>query len=182
MEILDSKLFHDFHGTLTGQEVVTSQKLYKDAKGFYQSVDESLDDNTIMYEVSCVNVSKKEEGYLNWGISLLHPVYVNGECNMTRGHFHEDLNCEEYYWCASGTGLLMFMDENGKTWCEKMKEGSLHHINGHHAHRLINTGNEDLKVICVWNANAGHDYQRVEQMPFNVRVFKKGEEIYTQKR
>ena len=74
------------------------------------------------------------------------------------------------------------MDENGKTWCEKMKEGSLHHINGHHAHRLINTGNEDLKVICVWNANAGHDYQRVEQMPFNVRVFKKGEEIYTQKR
>ena len=31
MEILDSKLFHDFHGTLTGQEVVTSQKLYKDA-------------------------------------------------------------------------------------------------------------------------------------------------------
>lgn len=179
MEIREANLFHDFYGDLTGKEVVTSKKLYKDAKSFYESVDESLDENTLMYEVSCVNASEVKEGHLNWGISLLHPVYVNGECNMTRGHFHEDLNCEEYYWCAQGSGLLMYMDEQGNCWSEKMKVGSLHHINGHHAHRLINTGNEDLKVICVWNSNAGHDYARVENMPFPVRVFKKGNEIYT---
>ncbi|MGM9961971.1 MAG: glucose-6-phosphate isomerase family protein [Holdemanella porci] len=179
MEIREANLFHDFYGDLKGKEVVTTKKLYKDAKSFYESVDESLDENTVMYEVSCVNASKVEEGYLNWGISLLHPVLVNGECNMTRGHFHEDLNCEEYYWCAQGCGLLMYMDEQGNCWSEEMKVGSLHHISGHHAHRLINTGNEDLKVICVWNSNAGHDYARVEKMPFPVRVFKKGDEIYT---
>ncbi|MDD7281329.1 glucose-6-phosphate isomerase family protein [Floccifex sp.] len=176
MEIKEASLFHEFKGDIQGK-VECSKKLYKDAKSFYKTVDESLSDDTIMYEVSVVNSDYKTEGHLNWGISLLHPVLVNGECNMTRGHFHEDLNCEEYYWCASGSGLLMLMDENGKTWCEQMKEGSLHRIDGAHAHRLINTSNEDLKVICVWNANAGHDYSRVEQHPFQYRLFKRNDEI-----
>ena len=124
-----------------------------------------------MYEVTTVNADKKEEGYLNWAISLLHPVRVNGECCMTRGHFHKNTDCEEYYWCASGEGLLMMMDENGYDWCERVHKGSLHHINGHYAHRLINTGDEDLRIVCCWNSNAGHDYKRVEEHPFVHRVF-----------
>lgn len=171
MEIIESGLFHIFDGELTGDKVEKSCKLYKDAMSFYESVDQSLDPETVMYEVTTVNADRKEEGYLNWAISLLHPVKVNGECCMTRGHFHIDTNCEEYYWCARGTGLLMMMDENGNDWCEKMYPGSLHHINGHHAHRLINTGNEDLRIICCWNSNAGHDYKRVEEHPFVHRVF-----------
>ena len=182
MKIIDSGLFHVFSGELEGKEVQSSKKLYKDAKGFYESVDETLADDTVMYEVTVVNAEKVEEGYLNWGISLLHPVLVNGECNMTRGHFHSDLNCEEYYWCAGGTGLLMLMDEEGNDWCEEMKVGTLHHINGHHAHRLINTGTEDLRVVCVWNSNAGHDYDRVEKNPFPTRVFKENDSIYTKDR
>lgn len=178
MEIKDSGLFHVFDGELLGDGVSVSKKLYKDAKGFYESVDTSLEDDTVMYEVFVKNADKVEEGYLSWGISLLHPVLVNGECNMTRGHFHEDLNCEEYYWCSQGEGLLMLMDENGKCWCESMKPGTLHHINGHHAHRLVNTSNQDLRVICVWNSNAGHDYKRVEEMPFPTRVFKENEKLY----
>ena len=80
-----------------------------------------------MYEVYSVS-SQSEPGKLNWGLTVMHPVKVNGECNMTRGHFHENMDCEEYYWCSKGTGLLMLMDEEGKCWCEKMYEGSLHHI------------------------------------------------------
>ena len=173
MKIINSGLTHDFNGDLKGKKVEKSQKLYKAAKGFYKSVDESLSEDTVMYEVTTVNAEKQEAGYLNWGISLLHPVTVNGECCMTRGHYHENLNCEEYYWCADGEGLLMLMDEEGKSWCEKMCKGTLHHINGHHAHRLVNTGESDLRVICCWNSDAGHDYDRVEKHPFPFRVFKK---------
>lgn len=173
MEIIDSGLFHVYEGDLSGKKVEKSCKLYKDAMSFYKSVDETLDPDTVMYEVMTVNGEKKEPGYLNWAISLLHPVRVNGECCMTRGHFHKNIECEEYYWCASGEGLLMMMDENGHDWCERVHKGSLHHINGHYAHRLINTGEEDLRVICCWNSNAGHDYKRVEENPFKHRIFRK---------
>ena len=182
MRIIESGLFHEFAGDIKGDSVSRGSKLYKDARSFYESIDESLSDDTVMYEVFTVNAEKNEEGYLNWAISLLHPITVNGECNMTRGHWHDDLNCEEYYWCSAGEGLLMLMDENGECWCEKVQPGSLHHINGHHAHRLINTGNEDLRVICCWNSNAGHDYARVESHPFPFRIFKINDEIVVRER
>lgn len=182
MKIVSSGLFQEFEGPLQGDKVTASRKLYRDAAGFYKSLDESLDPDTVMYEVTTVSADEAGEGRLNWGISLLHPVLVSGECCMTRGHFHEDVNCEEYYWCAEGEGLLMLMDEQGNDWCEKMHPGTLHHIDGHHAHRLINTGDGDLRVICVWNSNAGHDYARVERMPFPTRVFKRNDIIETEGR
>ena len=177
MKIINPELIHYFNGDLHGKKVERSCKLYKDAMSFYKSVDTSLDPDTVMYEVMTVNADKKEPGYLNWAISLLHPVKVNDECCMTRGHFHVVTDCEEYYWCAEGEGLLMFMDENGNDWCEKVCRNSLHHIDGHLAHRLINTGNTDLRIICCWNSNAGHDYRRVEAHPFPHRVFHREEGI-----
>lgn len=182
MEIVDSNLFHMFGDIPKGKEVVKSKKVYAQAKTFYESVDTNIDEDTVMYEVYTVEASQQEEGYLNWGLSVLHPICVNEECNMTRGHFHVDLNCEEYYWTSKGTGLLMLMDEEGKCWCEEMKPGSLHHINGHHAHRLINTGKEDLSIVCIWNANAGHDYQRIENKPFPYRVFNMDGKLEIKKR
>ncbi|MCF0105960.1 MAG: ectoine synthase [Holdemanella sp.] len=171
MEIINSGLFHAWKNNPQGKGLQISNKLYSQAKSFYESVDETLTENTVMYEVYTIP-SKPEAGHLSWGLSVLKPVYVNGECNMTRGHFHENLECEEYYWCQAGEGLLMLMDEDGKCWCEEMKEGTLHHIDGHHAHRLINTSDVDLEVVCIWNGDAGHDYARVEQMPFPVRIYK----------
>ena len=182
MRITDSGLFQQFTGDIVAEGISRSEKRYRDARAFYKSTDESLDDDTVMYEVQTLNASENGEGRLNWAISLLHPVTVNGECNMTRGHWHDDLNCEEYYWCAQGEGLLMLMDEDGECWCEKVFPGSLHHIDGHLAHRLINTGNTDLRVICVWNSNAGHDYNRVEQHPFPYRVFRKDGKIVVEDR
>ena len=40
-----------------------------------------------------------------------------------------------------------------------------------------NTGNTELKVQCMWPSHAGHDYKRVEDHPFAVRVFKKNGEL-----
>ncbi|WP_300963664.1 glucose-6-phosphate isomerase family protein [uncultured Dubosiella sp.] len=177
MEVKRSPIFHDFYAGLVSEQMETSTKLYGDAVSFYADKDPSLPADTLMYTVACINDPDRVEGHLNWGVSMLEPVCVCGECNMTRGHFHLDLNCQEYYWCAKGSGLLMLMDEKGKCWCEQMEPGTLHKIDGHHAHRLINTGEERLDVICVWNSNAGHDYARVEAMPFPVRVYKEDGEV-----
>lgn len=38
------------------------------------------------------------------------------------------------------------MDERGYIWAKKVFDGSLYHIKGTIAHRLVNTGNVDLKV------------------------------------
>ena len=122
-----------------------------------------------------------QAGSLYWGLSVLHPVLVHGECCMTRGHWHQDRRCDEVYLGQSGKGLLMLMDENGKTWCEEVIPGSVHLISGKLAHRLINTGTEDLKVQCCWPCQAHHDYAATESQPFGFRIYRKEDQIIIQK-
>lgn len=173
MQITDSKVFHDYlNGVIEGEGVKKSKKLYSSAKAFYQSVDSNIMDDQIMYEV----YSYEHDG-LCYGLTVMQPVFVNGECNITRGHFHEDLNCDEIYCGMGGEGLLLLMDENYCCYAEKVKCGSVHYIDGHLAHRLVNTGNMELKVQCIWPANAGHDYKRVEEHPFTVRIYKENHKI-----
>ena len=179
MDIIEVKAIQDFvNGTLSGEGVNVTQKLYKDAKSFYASIDESLSDDTIMYEVYQYSVGDAaKKGNLDWGITVMKPVYVQGECNVTRGHFHNDLDCDEIYFCMTGEGLLLYMDEKGECYAEKMAPGSVHHIDGKLAHRLVNTGDVDMRIGCCWPTTAGHDYARIEAHPFTVRIFRKGDEI-----
>ncbi|NCC54045.1 MAG: hypothetical protein EOM11_00985 [Erysipelotrichia bacterium] len=81
------------------------------------------------------------------------------------------------YFCLHGEGLLLLMDEQGHCHVEEMCVGSIHHIDGKLAHRLINTGKEELHVGACWPTIAGHDYKRIEDAPFGVRVFKEQDEI-----
>lgn len=179
MEIMKAKVYQDYlRGVLKGDEVTTSKKLFKDAKHFYENSDCGLSDDIIMYEVySYSQGDAKQVGNLKWGLTIMNPIYINKECNMTRGHFHEDLNCAEFYFCLEGNGLLLLMDEDGNCKAEEMREGSVHHIDGKLAHRLINTGNVSLRVGACWPTTAGHDYARVEENPFTVRVFRENDEI-----
>lgn len=179
MEIKEAKVFHDYlNGVISGKDVQKSTKYYAQAKSFYKNVDASIPDDQVMYEVySYSEASQNSQGKLNYGLTVMQPVRVCGECNMTRGHFHEDVECDEIYCCMHGTGLLLFMDENDTCHAEKMHEGSVHYIDGHYAHRLVNVGEDELKVQCFWPANAGHDYKRVEEHPFRVRIFKENKEI-----
>lgn len=179
MEIRKAKVYQDYlNGYIKGEGVTSSQKLFKDAKSFYENSDCDLSDDTIMYEVYMCPVEEKDNPHsLNWGLSVLKPVYVNGECNMTRGHFHADISCSEIYFGLAGKGLLLYMDEEGKCFCEQVEEGSIHYISGKLAHRLINTGNDEFRVGACWSLQAGYDYERVEKHPFNVRVFKENDEI-----
>lgn len=170
MEIIDSGLLQPLAGAVQGENIVHTQKTYKDAKEWFESVDLGLVDDTVLYDVYS-SITSPCSGSLNWGVTILHSVFINGECNMTRGHFHEDQTCQEMYWCQSGEGLLMLMDDD-KTWAEKMYPGSLHRIEGTIAHRLINTSDADLVVVACWPSQAGHDYKKVEDHPFGYRVFK----------
>lgn len=172
MKVIEPKVIHDFQDVVKGSDVTSSKKLYKDAKGYYAHASD-LRDDTVMYEVyHYTQGDEKRAGNLNWGLTVLNPVVVDGECNLTRGHWHENRSCVEFYFGIAGEGLLMLMDEEGTTWAEKVFPGSLHHIDGHLAHRLINTGDEPMKVGACWPCDAGHDYAAVEQHPFGYRVYK----------
>ena len=179
MKITKAKAYQDYlNGYIEGEGVSVSKKLYKDAKPFYENVDETLSDDTIMYEVyMCKEEEKGNPHSLNWGLSVLKPVYVNNECNMTRGHFHADTTCAEIYFGLAGEGILLYMDEDGNCFGETIEVGSIHYISGKLAHRLINTGNSELRVGACWSLQAGYDYERVEQNPFGARVFKVNDQI-----
>lgn len=177
MIIKQANLHHDFlNGLLVGDKVTKSIKLYRDAKAFYLNADNSLSEETVMYEVYTYCEDDKI-GSLNYGLTVLHPQCINDECNMTRGHFHSDLDSDEIYFGCSGNGLLLLMDEYGNCEAEKVEAGSVHYIDGHYAHRLINTGDSDLKVGAIWPVQSGHDYQRVEEHHFTVRVYLKNNQV-----
>ncbi|NJE80972.1 glucose-6-phosphate isomerase [Olsenella sp. SW781] len=172
IEITDPTVRLTLDHELVGEEVQVGAKLFSDAKGWYLHPG-CLPDETVMYRVySYTEGNNTRSGNLNSGVTILSPVTVAGECNMTRGHWHEERACVEFYYGLSGTGLLMLMDESGRTWAEHVFPGSVHHIDGHWAHRLINTGDVDFAVGACWGCNAGHDYRAVEQLPFGARVFK----------
>lgn len=173
MRVVNRKENYIIDDILKGELVETSTKYYAEAKEFYMNEDKSLKDDTKMYDVYHYTLEDGNEvGHLCWGLTVMYPVLINGECNMTRGHFHLNETCGEFYYGAQGNGLLMLMDAHGKTWAEEVFPGSVHYIKGSLAHRLINTGDEIFKVVACWPIAAGHDYERVEKQPFGYRVFK----------
>ncbi len=177
MQIKKADYFHAYHGILEGKNVQYSKKTYGEIQSIYQKKDENLALDTLMYEVYTLQEDSSYTGSLCWGLSVIYPVLVCEECNMTRGHFHCDLKCNEFYYGADGEGLLLLMNEDGSCYAEKVEEGSLHLIKGNQAHRLVNTGKKPLKVICAWSSKAGHDYQRIEEHPFSERIFKRNGKI-----
>ncbi len=183
MKIRDPKAYQDFlNGVIEGETIEKLTKVFKDAKHFYDNGECDLSDDALMYEVYIyANNDPKIIGNMSWGLTVMQPVLVNNECNVTRGHFHEDLNCSEIYVGFAGEGLLILMDENNECYAEKVSVGSIHYINGKLAHRLINTGDSEFKVGCCWNTTAGHDYERIENNPFTYRVFKNDGKIETRK-
>jgi glucose-6-phosphate isomerase len=89
---------------------------------------------------------------------------------MTRGHFHSKLYTAEYYWCISGSGVLIMMDQNRYSKGEEMEPGSLHYIPGGIAHRVANTGDTPLVFNACWPSDAGHNYEEIDINGFSVRL------------
>ncbi|MGR5095959.1 glucose-6-phosphate isomerase family protein [Vibrio maritimus] len=125
----------------------------------------------IIYQVEMLP-AQHTEGELNFGVSHIEPGSVGSEFHMTRGHIHQRKEQAEFYFGSQGEGLLLMQTEQGGVSIEKVFPGSVHHIPGFVAHRLINTGNTRLSALAVWPAIAGHNYDFLEEVGFNVRVFK----------
>lgn len=175
MKVIEPSVIHHIQdGVLEGKDVESYTKRYHEVNCLYKKLRE---DDPIVYEVYSYSKGKDVLGNLNWGLTVLKPVYSHDECNMTKGHFHEDKDCAEIYFGIAGEGLLLLMNENGETWAEKVYEGSLHHIDGTIAHRLVNIGDVDLKVGACWPTSAGHDYAAIEAKEFGYRIYKKNGQI-----
>lgn len=109
---------------------------------------------------------------LQYGTSFIEPGRVGAEYFMTRGHLHARRESPEMYWGIRGNGVLVLQDDAGTCWAENVRPGSLHHIFGHIAHRLVNTGEEVLAVGACWPLDAGHDYSSLEKDGFNCRILR----------
>ena len=173
MKIIEPNAKFSADGIISGPYTTKTAKTYHEARKFYQSLDETLSLDTVMYDVyRTTNETPGAKQDMMWGLTVLYPITVNGECNMTRGHFHQDDQRSEVYYGKEGQGLLLMMDKEGHTWAEKVFEGSIHMIDGQHGHRLVNTSvDKPLKVIACWSKHAGYDYEYVEDHPFGFRIF-----------
>lgn len=174
MEISLSKVkLNTSTGTLSGKEVQTSVKYIKNLKNVFLNEEARaiMNDDERVYEVQAyLPVEEGKSGGLFFGNSTVYSGKVDNEYYMTRGHFHENIDTAEYYWCVQGEGMLILMDENRKVRAEKMHPGSLHYIPGKVAHRVANVGNEKLVFNACWPSDAGHNYKEIDKNGFSARL------------
>ena len=162
------------NGILSGKEVINSQKKLGDLKHVFmdESAREMMDQNDIIYQVQAwMPVKEGKSGGLFFGNSMISPGQVGEEYFMTRGHFHANIDTAEYYWCVQGEGALILMDLDRRCWFEEMTPGSVHYIPGKVAHRVANTGSENLVFNACWPSDAEHDYQSIEKDAFRLNYF-----------
>ena len=175
MKILKTNTIQDLNdGELKSESLSTYYKKIKETAGIYANPQAALDSEEMAYYVTSElhNSPDDNKEALNWGVTCMYPVTVDGECCMTRGHFHTNPDYPEYYLCTSGEGHLLCWNGKDDVIAYHMTPGSLQYIDGRYAHRLINTGEEIFKVSACWADASGHDYETIEKKGFPVRVFK----------
>jgi glucose-6-phosphate isomerase, archaeal len=174
LEILKSPVevsLKDF--SLKGDNVIYQQRTIKDIAGIFldQEAVTLVASETKVYIVQAwLPVPEGTPGGLSFGTSIIMPGKVGNEYFMTKGHFHAQSDRAEFYWGVAGKGMLILMDREGKTCAEEVYPGSLHYIGGDIAHRLANTGLENLIVGACWISDAGHDYETISLSGFSARM------------
>lgn len=126
--------------------------------------------NEVVYEIHGSPAEVEGPGRLLHATTILYPGDVAGEFFMTRGHFHTDPLRGELMFTLSGNGKAVLMDREGTTWTEPMVKGSVHDIDGRHAHRVVNTGTEPLIFLVAWMSDCGHDYETIREKGFGIRL------------
>lgn len=160
-------------GKIDAENVITKITTLSSLEGVFADEmkrTESAQDKVI-YQVDMLP-AQQAEGELNFGVSHIEPGLVGDEFHMTRGHIHQRKEQAEFYFGSQDEGLLLMQTELGDVSIEKVFPGSIHHIPGFVAHRLINTGDTRLSALAVWPAIAGHNYEFLREVGFKVRVLK----------
>ena len=159
--------------SLKGEPVVFQQRTIEDLSPFFldQEAIKLMSPQTPVYNVQAwLPVAEWTPGGLFFGTSTIMPGKVGNEYFMTKGHFHELSDRSEFYWGVKGKGMLILMDRNRNAWAEEVFPGSLHYVDRETAHRLVNTGNENLVVAACWPSDAGHDYEEIAENGFSARL------------
>ena len=162
---------------MKGDVVVSQVRKLKDLQGIFQDTEffDALDAGQTVYSVqSWLPVTEGTQGGLFFGVSTVFPGKVGSEYFMTKGHFHKQSDRAEFYWGIQGKGMLILMDRNRKTWAEEVFPGSLHYIGSEVAHRIANTGLNDLIVGACWPSDAGHDYEEIARNGFSAYLVEEG--------
>jgi glucose-6-phosphate isomerase len=162
-------------GILEGGNLVSTVKKIGDLTDFFvsEAVRKKMDQQKIVYTVQAhLPVPEGTPGGLFFGTTRIRPGLVGDEYFMTKGHFHSLADRSEYYWGLHGEGVLILMDTKRRFWGERIYAGSLHYIPAHTAHRVANTGDQELAFGACWPADAGHNYDEITQNGFSCRLLK----------
>ena len=174
LEITQTPVFLDLESyALSGAPIQDQQRKLSEIADIFQepaAVNEFSADQLAYTVQSWLPVADGTPGGLFFGASTIMPGKVGSEYFMTKGHFHSQSDRTEFYWGVKGKGMLILMDRNRKTWAEEVTPGSLHFIGGEIAHRLANTGDENLVVGACWPSDAGHDYEEIANNGFSARL------------
>jgi glucose-6-phosphate isomerase len=140
---------------------------FLDTAAFEQRLAE---DDAVLYEVYEMR-RPEAPGHLLHGISVVHPGRVGREYFMTKGHFHAVLETAEVYHCLRGRGVMVMETPEGECAVEPLAPGRVLYVPPRWAHRSVNTGDrEDLVLLFVYPAHAGHDYKTIERRGFRTLV------------
>ena len=130
------------------------------------------DSEQVVYETHGCPGEVEGPPRLLYATTILNPGDVQGECFMTRGHFHTNTERGELVFTLKGSGVLILMDRDRETWVETMATGSVHEIDGRHAHRAANCGDEPLILLVAWMSDCGHDYESIKEFGFGKRYYR----------
>ncbi len=122
-------------------------------------------EDRVLYEVY-EKLVPEIEGELIQGLTIVHPGKVGREYFMTKGHFHSILETAELYLCLKGYGYMMMETPEGECLAEELLPYTALYVPGGWAHRSINTGSDDLVMLFIYPAHAGHDYATIETKGF----------------
>ncbi|WP_428772560.1 glucose-6-phosphate isomerase family protein [Vibrio sp.] len=165
-------------GEIEADDLITKVSTLGSLKNVFadQVAQATMPQETLVYHVAMLP-AETDKGELNFGVTHIEPGRVGEEFYMTRGHLHEHAEQAEYYFGVAGKGLLLMQSLDGRVELGHVFAGSVHHIRGYVAHRLINIGDERLSALAVWPAIAGHDYQFIDKIGFKIRVVWRDGEI-----
>jgi len=161
---------------LTGIDVKCNTCILSDLENIFldKQAFEKLDAQQTVYNVSSLRpIKENTPGGLFFGITTIYPGKVGNEYFMTKGHYHSNVDTSEFYWGVEGEGILIMMDLDRNIWAERVFPGSLHYIPGKVAHRVANTGYQNLVFSACWPSDAGHNYESIAKYGFAMRLMEK---------
>jgi glucose-6-phosphate isomerase len=128
-----------------------------------------LDENPLIYEVYAHE--NEGQGNLSYAVTVIKPGDIGGEYFMTKGHFHEK-DVAEVYIGLEGEGLLLLQDKEGNTRKLPLEPGRVSYVPKGYAHRSINTGNSELRLLAIYASDSGHDYGTIKEEGFKEKIVK----------